>query len=196
LSDILQEFGLAIIKLLVVMDPIAVLPLITPLLISVEKPVRRRVIRNSLATALIVGLVFLGLGELIFVALDISISNFLVAGGLVLLVLALREIAAPGTAEAPEPDEMMAAVPIGTPLLVGPATVSMLIVLTEQQNTLIVLAAFLVNIAIAFLVFVYGGRIISFMGKGGLKAFSRVAYLLLAAIAIQMIAEGLPELIP
>lgn len=196
MGENLELLGLAIIKLFVVMDPVAILPLLAPYLGDVDSRTRGRVIRVALLTASVIGLLFLGFGTLIFTALGISVSDFLVAGGLILLVLALKELSGSGSDEAPSKDELLAVVPIGTPLLVGPATISMLIVLTGQQAVWTVLVAFLVNIVIAFVIFRMGGRLLKLLGKGGLKAFTRIVYLLLAAIAVQLISQGLPDVLP
>jgi multiple antibiotic resistance protein len=89
----------------------------------------------------------------------------------------------------------MAVVPIGTPLLVGPATISMLILLSGLFAVWMVVTAFLLNMLIAWIVFTQSGRIIRFLGNGGLQAFSKVAYLLLAAIAVQLIRRGVTEIL-
>ena len=86
---------------------------------------------------------------------------------------------------------MVAVVPIGTPLLTGPATITTLIFLNTQFPTYVVLLSFALNILIAWAVFVMGDRIIRFMGQGGTKAVSKVFSLLLAAIAVDLVIRGL-----
>jgi multiple antibiotic resistance protein len=88
-------------------------------------------------------------------------------------------------------EEMVAVVPIGTPLTVGPATVTTLLLLATQFPIYYVLFSFLLNIAIVWITFVMSGQIVRFLGKGGVKAFSRVGALLLAAIAVNMVITGL-----
>ena len=194
-SDHLQDFGLAFIQLFVVMDPLAIVPFLAPFLGNVNRQVRRKVIRVALLTGTVLGLIFLGLGTAIFSALGISISDFLVAGGLILLVLALRELLSNEPEQPAEPNELLAVVPLGTPLLVGPATISMLILLVGQQPVWTVLLAFLANIVVAFIVFSQAGLVFRFLGKGGLRAVTRVVYLLLAAIAVQLIREGITDIV-
>jgi multiple antibiotic resistance protein len=190
-----KDFGLSFVQLFVVMDPLAVLPFLVPSLGTVNQHARRRVIRLSLVTGAAVGMAFLGLGKAVFVLLGITVSDFLVAGGLVLLVISLRELVSSKSEEPAAPDELLAVVPIGTPLLVGPATISMLILLTAQYAFWIVLTAFVVNLLAALVVWSQAGLILRVMGHGGLRAFTKVVYLLLAAIAVQLIRQGLSDVL-
>lgn len=86
---------------------------------------------------------------------------------------------------------MIAVVPIGTPLLSGPATITTLLLLIGQFSLYMVLLSFVLNLLIAWLLFLASSQIIRFMGEGGLKAVSSVFNLLLAAIAVSMIIRGL-----
>lgn len=193
---LLKDFSLVFLPLLVAMDPLAVVPFLVPFLGSLQPDRRRRVINISVVTGLVIGLLFLGLGRAIFLALGITVSDFLIAGGLVLLIVSLRELLSSTVGEAPPaPNELMAVVPIGTPLLVGPATISMLILLSGLFSVWLVIAAFLLNMLLAWVVFSQSQHITRFLGRGGLQAFSRVTYLLLAAIAIQLIRRGVTEIL-
>lgn len=191
----LKDFSLVFLALFVVMDPLTLVPFLVSFLDNVPRHRRKSVVYISLATGLAIGLAFLALGRAVFGVLDIGVPDFLIAGGLVLLVFALRDL----LREAPEapaaPSELMAVVPIGTPLLVGPATISMLIVQSSIASPWPVVVAFLANILVAWAIFSQAHRIAGFLGKGGLQAFSKVMYLLLAAIAVQLIRRGVTEII-
>ncbi|MDA0989010.1 MAG: MarC family protein [Chloroflexi bacterium] len=183
------------VPLLVAMDPLGVVPFLLTLLAPIEPARRKRVIRIALLTGLALGLVFLGLGRGILLILNIEVSHFLIAGGLVLLVISLRDllVVAP---EAPlAPNELIAVVPNGTPLLVGPATISMLILLTGLYPAWLVVLGFLANIIVAWVVFSHSQRISNVLGEGGLQAFAKVAYLLLAAIAVKLISQGIIDIV-
>ncbi len=192
--DQLREFSLVFLPLLVAMDPLGILPFWVPFIGSIPEARRGKVLYTALATGMAVGLLFLALGRGIFIVLGITVSDFLVAGGIVLLALSLRELLSSGTTAPVAPNELMAVVPIGTPLLVGPATISMLILLSGLYSLWLVVLAFLANMVVAWLVFWQSGRIVRFLGQGGLQAFAKVAYLLLAAIAIQLIRRGVSEI--
>ena len=168
------------------MDPLAILPFLVPFLGSVDAAHRRKVVRDSLATDSVVGLVFLRLG--------IDVSDFLIAGGIVLLGLPLSSLLSSRPETPTAPSELPAVVPIGTPLLVGPATISMLILLSGLYGWGMAFLGFAANIVVAWVVFSQSDRITSFLGAGGLQAFSKVAYFLLAAIAVQLVRKGLTDI--
>lgn len=189
-----KHFPLVFVPLFVAMDPIGLLPFWVSLTRDMAGAQRSRVSRTALITGLAVGLAFLGLGRGLFSVLGITVSDFLVAGGLILLVLSLRELLQPAEPEHPQPDELLAVVPIGTPLLVGPATISMLLLLTGLYATWLVILSFLLNLGVAWLLLALAVRLVRMLGRGGLRAISRVAYLLLAAIAVQLIRTGVTDM--
>lgn len=84
-------------------------------------------IRVVLITATMAGLLFLVLGQFIFSVLGLTVPDFVIAGGLVLTVISLRDLVSPETAQPPAPNELMAIVPMGTPLVVGPAAIALII---------------------------------------------------------------------
>jgi multiple antibiotic resistance protein len=122
--------------------------------------------------------------------MGISVGSFAIAGGLILLVLSIKYVSTGRMVEMIK-EEMVAVVPIGTPLTVGPATITTLLLLATQFRLYMVLISFTVNLLITWLIFLASNQIIRFTGQGGLRAVSRVFSLLLAAIAVSMIVRGL-----
>jgi len=141
-------------------------------------------------TAAGVGFAFLFLGQLILNVLGISVGSFAIAGGIILLVFSIKYMTTGKMVEAIK-EEMVAVVPIGTPLTAGPATITTLLLLASRFPLYLVSLSFILNILIAWGIFLLGNKIISFLGKGGLRAVSSVFNLLLAAIAVSMIIRGL-----
>ena len=90
---------------------------------------------------------------------------------------------------------MLGVVPLGTPLIVGPAVLTTLLILIAQFNIWMVLFSFVVNLAIAWVVLSQAHRVAAVLGKSGLKAISKVIALFLAAIAVKMIREGIMQII-
>ncbi|MDP3064933.1 MAG: MarC family protein [Chloroflexota bacterium] len=193
--DWARDFPLVMVPLFVAMDPLGILPFVVSLLEPIREERRSAVIHIALVTGLVLGLLFLLLGRYLFQLLGIRLSDFLVAGGAILFVLALRELLSERLPEPVAADELVAVVPIGTPLLVGPATISLLILYTSLYGVWLVVLAFLANIVIAWIVFSQAQRIAGFLGKGGLRALSKVANLLLAAIAVQLISRGVLDIV-
>ncbi len=185
-----SDFTLAFVPLFIAIDALSLPPIIITLSEGLTVRERRKVVHIANLTALLVGLAFLLFGQLILTLMGISVGAFAIAGGTILLVQSIRNITVGRMMDA-EKEEMIAVVPIGTPLLAGPATITTLLLLTSQLALSIVLGAFVANVILAWIICLASYRILKLMGQGGLRAVSRVFSLLLAAIAVSMILRGL-----
>jgi len=185
-----HPFVLTFVPLFIAIDALGNLALIIPLSEGMSTHERRRTIHIAIATAAGVGLGFLFFGQFVLKVMGISVGSFAIAGGLILLILAIKYITTGRMVEIIK-EEIVAVVPIGTPLTVGPATITTLLLLVTQFPLSLVLLSFLLNLFIAWAVFQLSNRIVKFMGRGGLAAVSRVFSLLLAAIGVGMIIRGL-----
>jgi len=192
LSEIARDFYLTFVPLFIVIDAFGNLPFVISLSSELAPPEKRRLVHLAILTATAVGLIFLFFGQFILNVLNIDVGEFAITGGLILLILSLRYMTTGHMMEASQ-EETAAVIPIGTPLTVGPATITTLLLLAGPGGypLYMVLVSFVVNMAIAWVVFLLGERIASFMGRGGLTAISRVFSLLLAAIGVSMIVRGL-----
>jgi multiple antibiotic resistance protein len=189
-AEHLQYFALTFVPLFIVIDALGNLPFVISLSERMMKQERRKMIHIATITATAVGLVFLFFGQFILKLMDISVGAFAIAGGLILLVLSIRYMSTGHMVTAVK-EEMVAVVPIGTPLTVGPATITTLLLLATQFPIYMVLISFALNMLITWGIFMLSSYIVRFMGLGGLRAVSRVFSLLLAAIAVSMIIHGL-----
>ena len=182
-----------IVPIFVAMDPISALPLVFAWTASLDDAERDRQLRDALVTALVLGLIFVLGGRWLLGLLGVEVSDFLVAGGLVLLLLAVSDLVMGGGHEARgtsgRPD--FGAVPIGTPILAGPATLATLLVLVDNFGWIITSAAFLLNLLLAWRLFRRAGQLTRFFGRNGFRAASKVTSLILAAIAVRLIRDGL-----
>lgn len=194
---ILQEFGLTVVPLFVAMDAIGVLPILVPLTQDMGAKERSRIVRLAVITALGLGLGFVAIGKGIFLFLGIEVADFLVAGGLILFLLAAKDLITGKMMEAQASvgADMLGVVPLGTPLVVGPAVLTTLLILVDQYHIVIVMVSFIINLAIAWLLFAQANRVVAFLGQGGVRATSKVVSLFLAAIAIKMIRQGVLEVL-
>jgi len=196
LVDFFSDLLLSFIPILIAMDAVGTLPILLGLSESMAARERARMVRLAMITALGLGLGFIALGKIVFLLLGIEAADFLVAGGLILFILAARELLTERVTGHGEADrEMFGVVPLGTPLIVGPAVLTTLLLLIDRYFIGAVLLSFIINLAIAWLIFAQGNRIANFLGRAGLRAASKIAMLLLAAIAIMMIREGVTELL-
>jgi multiple antibiotic resistance protein len=188
-----ESFVLTFIPLLIVIDAIGNLPFILSLTEGMSHHERYRVIHIASFTAALIGLVFLFLGHFILNVMGISVGAFAIAGGLILLVLSIRYMTRGHMVETIK-EEMVAVVPIGTPLTVGPATITTLLLLVNQFPLHVVLVSFILNVLLTWIIFLLSNQVARLMGRGGLRAISRVFSLLLAAIAVNMVIHGLDML--
>ncbi len=184
------SFVLTFVPLFIAIDALGNLPFVISMSEGMSSHERRRAIHIAIATAAAVGLGFLFFGQFILKVMGISVGSFAIAGGLILLVLAIKYITTGRMVEIIK-EEMVAVVPIGTPLTVGPATITTLLLLVTQFSLSLVLLSFLLNLLLAWGVFQLSNKIVKFMGRGGLAAVSKVFSLLLAAIGVGMIIRGL-----
>ena len=190
MSNYLPYFILTFVPLFIVIDALGNLPFVISLSEGMSTSERRKMIHVAVITATIVGLVFLFFGKFILDVMDISVGSFAIAGGLILLVLSIKYMTTGRMVDAVK-EEMVAVVPIGPPLTVGPATITTLLLLATQFPIYMVLISFALNMLITWGIFILHNQIVRFMGQNGLKATSRGFSLLLAAIAVNMIIRGL-----
>jgi multiple antibiotic resistance protein len=188
------KFLMAFVPIFFAVDAPGVLPLYIGLTEGMEPPVRRRVLRQSLITAFIVAVAFIFFGKSIFVLMGITVGDFQVAGGVLLFVIAAMDLVTEAKFNQRIP-ATVGAVPLGTPLIVGPATLTMALMLTGVYGLWETLAAVVVNIGIAGVIFMGAEGLTRLLGPAGSRAVSKVASLILAAIAIMMIRKGLPEVL-
>ena len=188
-----DSFIFTFVPLFIVIDAIGNLPFVISASEGMLKPERRKMINIVVITAAIVGLIFLFLGQFILNVMDISFGSFAIAGGLILLALSIRYMITGHMVESENEvkNEMVGVVPIGTPLTVGPATITTLLLLVKEYPLYWVLISFALNLFIVWIVCMAGNWIARFLGQGGIKAVSRVFSLLLAAIAVSMVIKGL-----
>ncbi len=183
-------FALAFVPLFVAIDALALPPVIISLSEGLTIHERTKMVHIAILTALVVGLAFLFLGRLILTLMGISVGAFAIAGGAILMVQSIHNLSTGRLIDA-EKEEMVAVVPIGTPLLAGPATITTLLLLSAQFPLSLTLEAFSANVLVAWLICLGSYRILKVMGQGGVRAVSRVFSLLLASIAVSMILKGL-----
>lgn len=190
MHDWLRTFLLTFVPLFIVINALGNLPFVISMSEGKSSPERRHMIHVASATALVVGLAFLFFGQFVIKVMGISPGSFTIAGGLVLLALSIRHMTVGRMVEVSR-EEMVAVVPIGTPLMVGPATITTLMLLASHFPLYMVLLSFALNLLIAWAIFLLGNEIVRFAGQAGLKATSNVFSLLLAAIAVSMVIHGL-----
>lgn len=185
----LENFLLAFIPLFVAIDPIGLVAIFLGL--GGHANVKRRQREGTLAliTSLVVSVGFMFLGKIIFRALGITVADFQVAGGLILLGIAVRELLDLAGRDR-YAGESFGVVPLGMPLIAGPALLTALLILVDTVGILFTLLALLVNLMLVGIGFRYANHFTRWMGQQGMRGVSKLISLLLAAIAVSLIRRG------
>jgi multiple antibiotic resistance protein len=183
-----KDFLLAFVPIFVAVDAIGILPMFINLTEGMDPRWRRKTVRDSVITALCVAVGFVFLGKSIFRLLDISPSDFLVAGGVLLFLIATMDLIS-GRKLAREAGSV-GVVPLGTPLIVGPAVLTTSLMLVDLYSLAPTLLAVVVNVAVAGGVFLCADFLTRLLGQTGTRAISKIVSLILAAIAVMMVRKG------
>jgi multiple antibiotic resistance protein len=186
------EIFLPFIPLFVAFDVLGILPIFVSLTSEMEPSERKRVIRQSTLTAFLVSIGFLGAGKSVFAILGISVSDFKIAGGILLFIIAIVDLIFPEKTRT-FPKETMGVVPIGIPLIVGPAVLTLLLMVVNTYGYLSTLLCLGLNLLIVWIIFSQSQWVMRLMKEGGTKGVAKVSSLLLAAFAIMMIRMGIKE---
>jgi multiple antibiotic resistance protein len=195
-GSVIQSF----LPLFVAINVLGTLPIYLGLTESLSLASRRRLTLQAVATAFLIAMLILFAGQLIFAVLGITVNDLRVGGGLILLVLSISNLIFgdyrrrdPVT---PEEDEgAVGVVPLGIPLIMGPAAITSVLVSREAFGYLPTLIALVANMALVYLVFVSGPHLARFIGPAVNRAFAKVASLFLAAISVALIRAGVVAMI-
>jgi multiple antibiotic resistance protein len=190
----LHTLVLTFIPIFVAIEPFSNVANFIALTQGFTKKQRGNVVRVSIVTASLAVLAFLFVGKGIFVTLGISVSDFLVAGGILLLVVAILLML--GFERIGHwPKEEVGVVPLGTPLIAGPAVLTTVLILLDAHGMLPTMFSLLLNMALMGWMFSKAELIVQKLGVGGTRALSRIMGLLLAAIAVMMMRRGIVEIV-
>ncbi|MFN3416702.1 MAG: MarC family protein [Caldimonas sp.] len=199
-----------LIALLAIVNPIGVVPFFIHFTQGFTEAQRRRTIRVSAFTAFLVVSISALAGLRIIEFFGISIASFQVGGGMLLLISALQMLQAQQAETRKEDvDEgeskadagaSIAVVPLTIPLLTGPATISTMVIYSQQTTAWwqvgVLMGYGLVIGAAAFLALSAAGRIAKLLGQTGINVMTRLMGLILAALAVEIMADGLLKLFP
>ena len=189
--DDIASFAKATIALFIIIDPLGLIPVFLALTQDASPEERRAIFNRAAGVAFVLLLVFTFTGTGILRFFGITLGDFEIAGGILLLVLALRimseahyGVTANGRA---------GVVPLAVPLLVGPGAITTTIVLIGLYGLWITVAAVTASFAISALIFRYVNLLYRVLGKTGSDVIAKIMGMLLAAIAVQFIRQGIQE---
>lgn len=182
------------IPIFVAIDIIGIIPLYTGLTSEVPEPQRRKVALQAIVTAFVISIAFLFVGKTIFRLLGITVADFQIAGGALLFVIAIVDLISNNKPQR-MPSSEIGVVPIGTPLIIGPAVLTVLIMMVDIHGLLPTMAGILVNLGIVALALLNAEKILAFIGENGARGTAKVVGLLLAAIGVMMVRRGVISIV-
>jgi multiple antibiotic resistance protein len=191
----MNNFWLCFVPLFVAVDALGLLPVFMGFTQELPRARIRRIIGESVITAMIVALAFLFIGKGILTLLGITVADFMIAGGALLFVLSLSDLIAAEKRRIQMDQEEVGAVPLGVPLMVGPGVLTTTILLINQYGMIPTVSATIVNIIIAGIIFWMSGSINRILGRAGTRTISKLSSLILAAIGVMMVRKGIMLLI-
>jgi multiple antibiotic resistance protein len=187
-------FGEVFVTLLVIVDPPGMVPIFVALTSPLPARERHRAAWQAVALALGVIVFFAVAGQNILEYLGIDLPALQGAGGLLLVLVALELLTGKTDESKQQVTSNIALVPLGTPLLAGPGAIvaTMLFVRRNHgiDNYLAIAVAILLVMVTVWLVLRFSGIIVKVLRPGGIEVLTRIAGLLLAAIAVQLIADA------
>ncbi|MGC4757298.1 MarC family protein [Micromonospora trifolii] len=190
----LKLFGEVFVTLLVITDPPGMMPIFLALTGPLPARDRNRAAWQAVTLALGVIVIFAVAGQTLLDYLHVDLPALQAAGGLLLVLVALELL----TGKADDPSQQVtsniALVPLGTPLLAGPGAIVATMLFVQQADGLgefsaIAVAILAVMVAV-WIVLRFSGGIVKILRPGGIEVLTRIAGLLLAAIAVQLIADA------
>jgi multiple antibiotic resistance protein len=208
MHDIISFAIVAFSSLIVIINPVMVTSVFITLTSNTAPEAKRTVIRKTTIISFAVLLVFAIFGSLIFKLFSITIGAFQIAGGLILFSVAMGMLHAKASRTKHTPEEMeeamgrddIAVVPLAIPIVSGPGAITTVIVLSGDARTplnmAILFLAIVTAMAIVFTMLRNAARIQKFLGPSGLNITRRLMGLVLAAIAVQFVIQGIKSVLP
>lgn len=191
---LLQPYILTFIPIFVAVDSLGNIPIFVSLTSGLNIKQKKRVIIESIVTATVIAFVFMFIGKFILRIMGVTVSDFKVAGGILLLVISINLLLlGKRTGSMFSSLKDVGIFPLGTPLITGPAVLTTTLMMVDSFGLIPTFWSVLLNMIIAWLFLKYADTFIRLMGDAAIRAFSKVAYILLASIAVMMIRKGITE---
>lgn len=182
-------FWHAFIPLLVAFDAMGLLPLFWGLAQHLSVAKRRRAVTEAVLTAALVAIGFLFLSQWVFAALGMELADVMVAGGAILIVLSLRDLLFPEKA-AQAGQGGVGIVPLGVPLLSGPAVLTTVLLVRNEHGVALTLAALAANMVLVWVMLRSAEPLMRRLGRDGAQVVSKIASVILAAFGVMLVRRG------
>jgi len=180
-----------VIALFIIVDPFGNVPIFVSLTEKMDGGERKRAFHTATLVGLVLLLFFAMAGREVLNFFGITIYSFMIAGGILLFIIAIRILISGGWQETVSSPESIGAVPIAVPLLVGPGAITTTILTLQTSGVIVTLVAVIINFGVVWGVLHFIDPIYKFLGKTGSVVIARIMAMFIAAIAVGYILEGL-----
>ena len=188
----------ATLTLILIMDPLGNIPMFLSILNKIpDENRRRKILIRELLLALLVLLIFLFLGRHLLQWLNLQPQSLRIGGGIVLFLIAIKMIFPPPSrgimGQFPEGEPLL--VPLAVPLLAGPSTLAMLILLSSNapEKWMSWLLAVILAWLLTSVVMICSGSLLRLLGEKGLVAVERLMGMVLVTLSVQMLLDGFSD---
>lgn len=173
------------------MDPLGNVPVFLSLTEGVSRNTQQKLALKAVIRAAIILIVFVFLGNAVLDFFQISLQSFRIAGGIILILIGLQILfGIRAVKESHSPMDDISAVPLATPLIAGPGTITATIIFSKEYGYIITLAAIIVNLFLSWILFRYAHYILKILGRSGTMMFAKVMGLILVAIGVEFIKSA------
>jgi multiple antibiotic resistance protein len=195
-DDFVQHVLRSTIALLVILNPVGIVPMYIALTQKMESTKRTQLSKTVIITSSALLFAFAIAGSLIFAVFGITLSSFMIAGGVLLFIVAIELLTGGGWrfVGGSGVSEETGVVPIAFPLLAGPGAITAVIISFESSGLIVTAFSISIAIATAYVILRCADRIHRVLGKRGSLIVTRVFAVLIAAIAIEYIVDGVKAL--
>ncbi|MBS7281627.1 MAG: MarC family protein, partial [Candidatus Freyarchaeota archaeon] len=180
-------------QIFAILNPISVIPTFLSLTDNLEVIERHKIVRNSSLAVLIIAVTVALGGSYLLSFFHVSISSLQVGGGILLMAIAIEMLGGLPRTKSLESHAEVAIVPIATPLLVGPGTMTTIIVLSGFVPLFLLIVSILIVTFITYLLLRYSEILVRILGRNGIRALGRFMTIIIAAFAAQLIYSGVTE---
>jgi len=187
---VITDFIKAFFAIFVAMDAFGNLPILSTLTQKLSAKERNKNVDGAVLIAAILLFIFLFFGTRILQYFGISIDSFKIAGGIILLIIGIKVVLGLSLREERAKKYEIAAVPLATPLITGPAVITVILLLVNQFGYLLTLIASLLNLLITWVVLRQTALLFRLFGRQGSDVIARIMGLILTALAIEFIKQG------
>jgi multiple antibiotic resistance protein len=187
----LGSFDQVFVPVFVAMSPLTVLPVFLSMTEGYTVPQAQSLARRAIVTAFTVAMAITLVGQWVFQLLGITVNDLRVAGGLILLSIAMYDLILSKERRKADDTDDVGVVPLGTPLIVGPGTMTACLVLADTHGRGLVIVALVLNLALTAILLYTAQRLQGLLRPAVTRAFGKVMALFLAAIAVSMMRVGI-----